>query len=529
MSAQTSLGLIAAGPRITLRDYQSEAVEAVLAAPERGITRPLIAVPTGGGKTICFAEVIRRRPGRALVLAHRDELIAQAVDKIRLVMPAADIGVVKAARHEADRDVIVASVQSLSASRLERLGSYATIVVDEAHHARATIYERALRALGSFNPGGPLTLGVTATPERGDGLALGTIFQEIVFRRSLVWMVAKGYLSDLRAIRVHLAADFAALKVHQGDYVDSEVAEMLHEAHAPEAAVRSWQDHARGRRTVVFTPTVALAYEMAEAFRSAGVPAEGIDGSTHPEDRRAILARLRSGATTVVTNAALLTEGWDEPSVECVVMAKPTRSKGAYIQMLGRGLRLSPGKTDCLVLDLVGSTTRHDLVTTASLLGKATQAARSESSVLAGIQAAKDAGQEVVDELGDLVSVRVELFRRLTWVPLPGGRWTLSLPDYGRIDLTPSASGWRVERRSKDARPTVVADGVTLEWAQGIAEDQVRSEGAEWLTDPDRPWRRKPASGKQVALLRRRGIDPTGMSAGAASDAITRLFAGGRR
>jgi ATP-dependent helicase IRC3 len=512
---------------VTLRDYQTEAVEAVLAAPDQGIQRPLIAMPTGGGKTICFAEIIRRRPGRALVLAHRDELITQAVDKIHMVIPGADIGVVKAARHEADRSIVVASVQSLNAKRLERMGEYSTVIVDEAHHVRASGYERALSALGSFEDGGPLTVGVTATPERGDRLALGTVFQKVVFRRSLVWMIAKGYLSDIRAIQIHLKADFDKLKVRQGDYVDSEVAELLHDAQAPQMAVKGYQEHAAGRRAIVFTPTVALAYEMAEAFRAAGIPAEGIDGTTATEERRAILSRLRTGETLVVANAALLVEGFDEPAVDCIIGAKPTRSKSAYLQMIGRGLRLFPGKTDCLVLDLVGSTTRHDLVTTASLLGKKTRL-ETGKSLLAGIRTAEAAGQEVTDELGELVAVRVELFRKLTWVPLPGGRWTLPLPD-GRITLLPQGEGWRVEREDKAGRRGVIAEGVSLEWAQGIAEDLVRSEGAEWLTDPERPWRRKPASDKQAAILRRKGLWTPGMSAGEASDAITRLFAGGRR
>lgn len=530
MSAQPRLGLLdpalGAPSTITLRDYQHEAVEAILAAPAQGWNRVLAAMPTGAGKTVVFASVIQRRPGRALVLAHRDELITQAADKIRMVMPGADVGIVKAQRNESDAAIVVASVQSLSVKRLATLGRFETVVVDECHHAPASSYGRILTALGAFEDDAPLTLGVTATPERGDRLALGRVFQKIVFRRSLVWMIAKGYLSDVRAVQVHLKADFDALQVRKGDYIDSEVSDMLSEAHAPEMAARAYLEHAAGRRALIFTPTVALAYEMAEEFRRQGIPAEGLDGDTDPNERRAILARLRSGETAVVANAAVLTEGYDEPAVDTIIMAKPTRSRGSYIQMVGRGLRLFPGKHGALIIDLVGSTTHHDLVTSATLLGLDPKP-RGLSLMQSANQRASF-GQEVRDELGELVTVKVELFRKLTWVQLADNRWTLSVPD-GRIDLAGSEAGWNVVRYPKGQPRKLLAEGVSLEWAQGIAEEEVRSEGAEWLTDPEAPWRKRPAKPKQVAILTRKGLWTPGMTAGEASDALTRIFAGGRR
>lgn len=537
MSLQARLDFVALCPRdlapsaLTLRDYQIEAVDAVLAAATEGMQRPLIVLPTGAGKTIVFSDIIRRRPGRALVLAHRDELIRQAVDKLRLIMPDADIGIVKAQRNETWADIVVASVQSLSPKRLGTLGAFQTVVIDEAHHAAASSYRTIMKGLGSFDPGGPLTLGVTATPERGDGVGLNRAFQQIVFRRSLVWMIAKGYLSDLKALQVHLAADFAALKIRQGDYVDAEVAEMLSEAHAPQIAAKAFLAHAEGRRALIFTPTVALAYEMAGAFRDAGIAAEAIHGGTSADERQAILGRLRSGKTRAVANASLLTEGYDEPAVDCIVMARPTRSRGLFLQMLGRGLRLHPGKENCLAIDLVGSTSRHDLVTAASLFGLNSAPKKGSGGSRSLLQTVHDAsarGQGVQDELGEIVSVPVNLFRKMTWVQLAGGRWTLPLPD-GRLELAPQADGWSVDRLMNGQRPVRLAEGVTLEWGQGIAEEQVRSEKAEWLTDPERPWRRRPASGKQRQILEREGLWRSDMTAGEASDLLTQLFAGRRR
>lgn len=538
MSAQARLDFAAPRPRdhapstLTLRDYQHEAVEAVLGAAADGMQRPVLVLPTGAGKTIVFSDIIRQRPGRALVLAHRDELIRQAVAKLHLVMPGADIGIVKAERNETWADIVVASVQSLTPKRLATLGGFRTVIIDECHHSPSRSYRTALQSLGSFDPGGPLTIGVTATPERGDKIGLNRVFQQIVFRRSLVWMIAKGYLSDLKAIQVHLAADFAALKVRQGDYVDAEVAEMLSEAHAPQIAAKAFLTHAEGRRALIFTPTVALAYEMAVAFRDAGIAAEAVHGGTPADERQAILARLRSGQTQAVSNASLLTEGFDEPAVDAIVMARPTRSRGLFLQMLGRALRLHPGKENALVIDLVGSTTRHDLVTAASLFGLNSASKKGSGGSPTLLQTVHDAsarGQGIQDELGELVSVPVNLFRKMSWVQLAGGRWTLSLPD-GRLELAPAADGWSVTRLANSKRPERIAEGVTLEWAQGIAEEQVRSEKAEWLTDPERPWRRRPASEKQRRILEGKGLWNPDMTAGEASDLLTVLFAGrGRR
>jgi len=283
---------------ISLRPYQRDAITAIGQAEARGVRRPLVAMPTGTGKTIVFADLIRRRSGRALVLAHRDELIGQAVAKIRLVHPRADIGVVKAERDETGAQVVVASVQTLS--RLHRLARLipdllTTVVVDEAHHATAASYQRILEHCGSFRDDGPLTLGVTATPERADGTPLGDVWEEIVYRGDLLEMIQAGYLADLRAIRIHLEADLDQVHTRAGDLKADELDDVLRRANAPRHAVAAYQEHAAGRTALVFTPSVLAAHEMADAFSAAGVAAEALSGKTNPEDRRAMLRRFHSG------------------------------------------------------------------------------------------------------------------------------------------------------------------------------------------------------------------------------------------
>ena len=224
--------------RLTPRPYQCEAVAAIVAAAHRGVRRPLLALPTGTGKTIVFALLVQQRGGRTLVLAHRDELIQQAVDKLRLVDPTMEIGVVKAERDEHEAPTVVASVQTLSRKpRLARLlPDFQTIVVDEAHHAPAATYQRILAHCHTWDPDGPLVVGVTATPERGDRRSLGQVFQRIVYQKDLLEMMQAGYLADLRAMQVLLQADFDALHIRRGDFVEAELETMLLAANAPAQA-----------------------------------------------------------------------------------------------------------------------------------------------------------------------------------------------------------------------------------------------------------------------------------------------------
>ena len=206
---------------LALRPYQEEALAAIRDAATAGVTRPLIALPTGTGKTVIFSHLARQRGGRTLILAHRDELIRQAADKIRMVDPTALVGIVKADEDEHQRAIVVASVQTLARPRrLPRLcASYDTIVVDEAHHAAAQSYRDILEHFGAFAPGGPLTVGFTATPERGDGVGLDGVFSRIVYERSILDMMAEGYLCDLRAIRVRVDANLGGLHSRAGDFL----------------------------------------------------------------------------------------------------------------------------------------------------------------------------------------------------------------------------------------------------------------------------------------------------------------------
>ena len=532
---------------LSLRPYQHEAVDAVQAAVDRGVKRPMVVLPTGCGKTVLFAALIARRGGSALVLAHRDELLRQAAEKIAIADPtlALGVGFVAAQRDDVGSPVVVGSVQTLArASRLARLPKqFDTVVVDEAHHASARSYRRILEYLSPS----PLILGVTATPARADGKQLGDVWQEIVYQRGIAEMIRAGYLADIRGVRVGLEqVKLDEVEQSGGDFDANALGEVLEQASAPLHVLTAYRQHATGRKAIVFVPTVALAHRMATVFREAGIRAEALDGNTPWEQRRAILARLHTGETRVVANVAVLGEGVDVPSVDAVILATPTRSQVKYTQCLGRGLRTFPGKEDCLVIDVVGASERLDLQTLPRLFNlrdvpapevtvtEALERAQLEKTEIDRRRALERrkadersaaAGRETPD--GELRSRPVSMLaarrrtaRRLRWLR-HRECWLVSLGSTGTLALVPDGSRWRV-LRLQGGKHDQLASGVDLGYAHGIAEDYVRAAGAQALAAPDARWRSNPMNGAQANLLRRLGITaPKGATKGEASDLIT--------
>ena len=514
---------------LELRQYQQEALAAVEAADLSGQNNPLVALPTGTGKTVVFCELIRRRPGRSLVLVHRDELITQTCEKLMLIAPGLSIGVVQGPRDEHHRDVVVASVQTLSRERrLQRIESaFTTIVVDEAHHATADSYRRVLEALGP----GALVVGFTATPFRGDGESLKEIFPAICYQRTLLDMIRANYLSDLRALRVTLAADFNALHTRAGDFIDSEVADILRAGNAPTLVAEAYAEHARNRKGIVFVPTVAMAEEFASAFLSEGITAEMLSGETPMDERRDLLRRFRRGDVQVVTNCGVLTEGYDEPSVDCIVVARPTKSKTLYVQMLGRGTRRFPGKADCLVLDIAGATARHDLMTLASVFDLPDAKVVNGSSI-ADVTLAHERDLDMkrsrAADAAALIAHDVDLFqaRPLNWVVVSAGHFVLSVGDKGMLHVQQGTDGWQATQRTMDGQTVVLSVRPDMDYTIGWAEDYARSLNVAPLLDRKASWRKGTASERQRHTLKKFGIMPADdLTSGEASDLIAACIA----
>ena len=523
---------------ITPRAYQDEAAQAFCARTAQGLRRQLIVLPTGTGKTIVFASLISRHQHlRALVLAHREELIHQAVDKLYLVDAALDVGVVKAERNEASAQVVVASVQTVSRKdRLAQLGGFGLIIVDEAHHANADTYRYVLSHLGVWFDDGPLLLGVTATPERSDYTSLSEVFQTITYQKSILEMVEAGYLCDLRAQQVYvdISLDGTDGGQRRQDYGESALGARMLQANAPDEIARAYVEYAAGRKGLCFAPNVETSKQIAERMGHLGIRAAHLDHHVPSDTRQAILADLRAGDLDIVCNCGLLTEGFDEPSIDVIICARPTKFRGLYQQMVGRGTRLHPGKSECLILDVVGNTSRHDLQTLDRLYDLKPRQSMLEALEAREQEAAIDqAPQDEAEPQGQgheglLVAKDVDIFKgaRAAWNQSSAGNWFINLGrEAGTLILRqPGQAGWEVRHMANQGRQQsrLVAEGVPLDYAYGIARDYMRGVPS-WLIDQDASWRKQGVSERQQRMLNELG-QAVPATKGEAFDRITSCF-----
>ena len=516
---------------IQLRPYQSGAHKALDDFfSKEGQQRGIVNLPTGCGKTITGLDYGRKRNGRMLWIAHRDELITQPVKAMQAVWPEASTGIVKAEKNEMDAQCIFASIQTLH-RRLDQLPEFGPddlVVVDECHHAAAATYKKTLEAVGAFRPGGPPVVGLTATVERGDRVGLDSVFQEIVYQYQMLQAIRDGYLVDLKVERVHLNVDLDEIHTVAGDFNQTELDEALLRANVAQAVAEAYVEHAAGKKAIVFTVSVDQAKRTAAALQAEGVAAEWISGDLPTEERRAILKRLKTGETMVVVNCMVLTEGFDEPTVECVVVARPTKSRSLYIQMIGRGTRKAPGKDHCLILDVTGVSKRHKLVTAPTLFGL--QEVPSGKSITEALDEEEEKRSTEVDRLRSLLDVEKnelqEFKEMIKWLKVAPDVYALSAGSAGTVVIFPVEGGYHAKVSKRDEPDEYLTQApVWLELAQGVAEDYLRRSAEIGLVKHDAFWRRHPATPNQERVLRWLkpwlGEIPYPLSRGKASDLIT--------
>lgn len=351
-----------------LRPYQKEAREAVWHEWETGHARTLLVMVTGGGKTIVFAAIIAdcvRKGERVLVLAHRGELLEQAASKLERSTG------LKCAVEKAEETclgswyrVVVGSIQSLQQPRrLEKFPPdyFDAIVVDEAHHCLSEGYQRVLEHFS-----GARVLGVTATPDRGDMRSLGRYFDSLAYEYTLPKAIKEGYLCKIKALTIPLQLDLTSVKVQSGDYALGEVGTALDPY--LEQIADEMKETCKDRKTVVFLPLIKTSQKFCRMLIERGFRAAEVNGTS--EDRKEILEAFEAGRYNVLCNSMLLTEGWDCPSVDCIVILRPTKIRSLFVQMVGRGTRLSPGKDHLLLLDFLWQTRQLDLCRPACLIAE---------------------------------------------------------------------------------------------------------------------------------------------------------------
>lgn len=545
---------------LRLRAYQRECINTLFTAWD-DMQRPAAVLATGLGKTVIFSHLVkeyRERTGlRVVILVHRDELADQTLAKLRSIAPGLSVGKVKAADDDVDADVMVCSVQTLARpARMERLlaaermmGKIGLVIVDECHHALADSYRNIMAVLGCYSgeqtrvPGryDVVAAGFTATMARGDGRGLGDVWQDVVFTRSVLWGIRHGFLTDVRAHQVDLEGlDLSQVKRSGGDYTAKSLGDALLEADAPAVVHQVLAEHAADRRsTIVFTPTVNVAYETSLYLNAKGRRAEYVHGGTPRPDRLRIYEHFRRGELDVLINCMVLTEGADFPFADCAVIARPTRSDTLFIQMAGRVLRPSPqtGKEDALLLLLSGQggsiRTLVDLdpaVIVPARDGESLAEAHDRQEEIREDLEAKRAAREAKRPARfRLSSKTVDLFGSspaYQWLRTAGGAQFIPLGGNGLIVLWPSQDGeglWDVVHVPEQRRVpwerlhTGLELGAAMAWGESEADEK-----SHLNTGKSAAWRRKAASERMVRFASQYGIREVGeLRAGELSDMIS--------
>ena len=465
-----------------LRPYQAEAKQAILTAWDEGYRKTLLVLPTGCGKTVVFSSVTEdqvNKGHRVLIMAHRGELLDQAADKLKEAS-GLDSVLEKAESTSLGSflPVTVGSVQSLAQEkRLARFPNdyFQDIIVDEAHHCLSDSYKRVFDHFPDAN-----ILGVTATPDRGDMKNLGEFFDSKAYEYSMTEAIREGYLCPIKAQMIPLELDIADVGISSGDFSAGEIGHAL-EPYLHQIAAEM-ATYCQGRKTVVFLPLIATSQKFCAMLNDAGLRAAEVNGNS--DDRSEVLADFEAGKYDVLCNSMLLTEGWDCPSVDCIVVLRPTKIRSLYQQMVGRGMRLSTGKTELLLLDFLWMTERHDLCRPSALISK-------DEAI------AKKIDERMVEDADgfDLIEAEEQAERDIL------------------AERESALAKQLAEMRGKKRK---LVD--PLQYALSIA--------AEDLTNyvPTFAWEMAPPSEKQIAFLERRGIFADSVrNAGLASLLIDRL------
>lgn len=369
----------------TLRDYQQEALDAIQSSYEKGIRKQVAVLATGLGKTIIFSHLVSQRNQttgkKALIIAHREELLHQAKDKLQQVNPSLRIGIEQAqstADHSMD-DVILASVATIGKTGSKRLlnfnpNDFSTIIIDEAHHASAASYKTILRHFGVLKNDADsnkniLLLGVTATPKRNDNQGIEHIFDETVYEYNIIDGIQKGWLSRIKAFKIRTQSELDEVRTLAGDFNIEELKQAVNTPRRNNLVVQTYKEKAHGQQALVFAVDVEHTRHLCLAFQDSGVKAAYITGETNKNERAELLRAYHAKEIHVMVNALVLTEGYDNEHIAYIFMARPTKSGILYQQMIGRGTRVQKDKPHLTIIDFVDNTERHTLQTAASLIG----------------------------------------------------------------------------------------------------------------------------------------------------------------
>ena len=525
---------------LPLRDYQRAALDASHEARARGVLRQAVSMPTGSGKTVTAVHLHREyNPGSTVFLVHRDELARQAVDTFHNVAPGVGVGVVKAEQDEIGYSVTVASVPTVVNERrinrlLDALPRPRLVIADESHHAVANSWSKVIHMLDA-----DLLFGMTATAFRADKIALGKHFDEIVYELPMLPLILSHQLAMPVGVVVRTDVDLTGVHTVAGDFNHAELSAAIDTPQRNRLVVDAWREHCwdKGcKRSVVFARDQAHCAHLREMFRDDGVACEMVIDSTPTAERQMLYRVFHEGKLPVIVNVSVLTEGWDEPLADAIVMARPTQSAGLFTQMVGRGLRAHPEKESTVILDIVDVTSKHNLITLATLAGR-------EAAVRAG-GSLDDEDAEIVIQPGEQTSFigMVEQTARLRhksftvnlfasgahrWYPASNGRWMAPAGIGTYLALWPQEDGYVPVKITKPSRyePAVgerlFDRALDVQTARSLA-DALVPDGQ--LTSRSAAWLQAPATDKQRSYARSQGVQvPIDWTRGEADEILSRL------
>lgn len=537
-----------------LRNYQQEALDAMLKAERAGISKQLVVLPTGAGKTVLFAHlpIVRQNSLPMLVLAHRTELLSQAKAKIESMNPELSVGIEKAESRAGKADVVIASVQTLGRGNSDRIEGFEntyfkSIVVDEAHHAAANSYQKILNY---FKP--DYVLGVTATPQRSDSVRLVDTFDEIVYYKSIEDLINEGWLCPLIGYRVKTDTDISEVEIVNGDYKQEQLAEAIDNPGRNTSIVNAFIDLAGTKKTVVFAANIVHARNLAASFATqTRAQVRIVLGETIDEEREQILKDFKSGEVQVIINVGVLTEGFDEPSIEAIILARPTRSSLLYTQIVGRGTRLNDNKLNCMIIDVADATKGKKPVSLPTLLGLPPDfdlQGQSFTEVAKEFEKLKEFCPGMATHVLNPDDIRnsykeINLFMppppnpavieysKFVWAEIGVNNFQLNLSSIDSMQIYYDALGrWvsQIKQRSGDKYLyTPIGHAATLRTVFARTDEWIRKNRPTTLSliDADAMWRKDPPTDKQIKMLRRIGVPiTTEITKGMASQIISKYY-----
>lgn len=499
---------------LKLRPYQQECLDII---NNLGTGSHMVKLATGLGKTVIFTNIKRR--GRVLVLAHREELINQPIKYYDC-----PVGIEMAGNKSVGEPVIIASVQSLI-RRLDRFDpwDFDTIITDEAHHSAARSYKKIYEY---FVP--RLHLGFTATPNRGDGVRLNDVYEDIIFDRDLKWGIKQGYLSDIHCLRVNIGFDLSQVARRMGDYAVGELETAMNIESQNKAIAEAYYKHAKGQ-TLIFATSVKHAEDIAKEIDGA----VAVTGDT--KNRADIIERFTRREIPVLVNCMVFTEGTDIPLVETIIIARPTQNSSLYTQMVGRGLRLCPGKEKLILIDCVGVTGKCDICTAPSLIGVDLELVpKSKQDEIEGdlfdlpdiVTRASDSPESWIrnTEIVNLWAKEQQYnTHSINFFRMPNGDLVVSLPEKQRIRIPAQDELGQTVYNGQKMNMQQAVDKVYMKLHKNYSDCK-----AIWDLNAVKRWGDRPVSDKQIRLLKWKRIkmDYSKLTCGQASQILNRVMNG---